>query len=468
MAMAAYAGSPRAAAVGELGATVISDDAGLHFRKVGGLLDGEYTELRASTPQAAYAFGKGGALAKTLDGGSSWHGVDVPTPDSVVDVWFPTVRVGFALDSVGQLLRTDNGGTSWEILNTGTATIPAAVLALNSNRVMLVGPAGLRVSTNGGQDFTPIRIKSVQTASLLHADHVGREVFAYGGRAIFASADGGLHWKAWRIPFRLHSRKVGRKPRQKVIHFYTRSIEDADFVGRRLAYLSDDIGRIWKTRDGGRHWRQLPGVGSEVGSDLEFSDSKHGWLSVQEFGDDASGYLLRTSDGGASWRPQLIGAQPILYGGLAAPGPRNGFALAAPNRLFGTSVGGDRGSATKVTLSIKRKRPGKPGTLKLDGRLRPAKGGEQVVVSMRALGDARWEYETVQVATNGRFTVVADVQKTTQFVAQWAGDDTRAGDGSETLTVKIKRKPCKPGVPASKQPNCIKQKTGATAARFIR
>jgi hypothetical protein len=87
---------------------------------------------------------------------------------------------------------------------------------------------------------------------------------------------------------------------------------------------------------------------------------------------------------------------------------------------------------------------------------------------MRALGDARWEYETVQVATNGRFTVVADVQKTTQFVAQWAGDDTRAGDGSEALTVKIKRKNCKPGVPAGKQPNCIRPKKGATAARFIR
>jgi acyl-coenzyme A thioesterase PaaI-like protein len=230
----------------------------------------------------------------------------------------------------------------------------------------------------------------------------------------------------------------------------------------------DDIGRVWKTGDAGRHWRQVTAVGTELGSDLEFSDSKNGWLSLQEFGDDASGYVLRTTDGGRSWRPQLIGQQQIVFGGLAAPGPKSGFALASPNRLFGTAVGGDRGRATKVSLSIKRRKPGKPGTLKIDGRLRPAKGGEQVVVSMRAIGAARWDYETVQAATNGRFTVVADVQRSTQFVAQWAGDDTRAGDGSETLTVRIKRPKCKAGVPAAKQPNCIKPKKGASAARFIR
>ena len=85
---------------------------------------------------------------------------------------------------------------------------------------------------------------------------------------------------------------------------------------------------------------------------------------------------------------------------------------------------------------------------------------------MRPLGDSAWEYETVQVATNGHFTVVADVQRTTDFVAQWAGDDTRMGDGSTVLTVRIKRPKCKPGLPPSKQPkNCVKP--GAKAA-FLR
>ncbi|MFL5896299.1 MAG: YCF48-related protein [Thermoleophilaceae bacterium] len=467
---AAFAAATRAAAVGEGGITVISNDAGEHFRRVGGRLVGEYTGLRALDPLFAYAFGKGGALAKTLDGGATWHGVDVATPDDVVDAWFPTTQVGFALDAVGQLLRTDNAGVSWQILNTGTQTAPSGVLALNPRRVVLIGPAGLRVSTNGGGDFRPIRVKKVQTAALVRADHVGDTVFAYGPRAIFASRNGGLAWRSWRLPFTLHKRTVGQKPKQKVIHVYTRSIDDADFVTARSAYLLDDLGRVWRTHDGGRHWRQVPAVGTEVGTDLAFSDTKNGWLSVGEFGDDDSGYVLRTSDGGRTWRPQLIGREKLVFNGLAAPGAASGFALAGPNLLFGTTSKGDRGAPTTVTMNIRGHRAGKAGTLKVNGRLAPAKGGEQVVVSMRDIGKSSWLYETVQVASNGTFTVVADVQRSTQFVAQWAGDDTRAGDGSPVLTVKIKRKKCKPNVPAAKQPNCIKPKAPAKAAasRFVR
>src|SRR6478672_9240832 len=63
---AAFADSPRAAAIGQGGVTVISNDLGAHFRRVGGRLDGQYTGLRALDTLFAYAFGKGGALAKTL------------------------------------------------------------------------------------------------------------------------------------------------------------------------------------------------------------------------------------------------------------------------------------------------------------------------------------------------------------------------------------------------------------------
>jgi photosystem II stability/assembly factor-like uncharacterized protein len=466
---AAFAAAPRAAAIGQNGVTVVSNDSGAHFRRVGGRLDGEYTGLRALDTLVAYAFGKGGALAKTLDGGATWHAVDVATPDDVVDVWFPSTSVGFALDSVGQLLRTDNGGVSWQILNTGTQTAPSSVLALDSSRVVLVGPAGIRVSTNGGGDFAPIRVKPIQLASLVHADHVGRTVFAYGPHSIFVSRNGGLAWDHWRIPFTLHSRKVGRPPKQRTIRFYTRNIDDADFVTSRVAYLLDDIGRVWVTRNAGRRWSQVPAIGTEGGTELAFSDPRNGWLSVNEFGDDSSGYVLRTSDGGQSWRPQLIGRQPAIYGGLAAPGAASGFGLAAPNLLFGTTTGGDRGASTSLTLRIKRKKPGKPGTLKIDGRLSPGKGGEQVVVSMRQVGTPSWLFEALQVASNGTFTVVADVRRTTEFVAQWAGDDTRMGDGSPVLTVKIKRPKCPLALPKSKWPaNCLKPGTKAAASRFLR
>jgi hypothetical protein len=302
--------------------------------------------------------------------------------------------------------------------------------------VLLIGPAGLRLSTNGGQDFAPNRQKVVLTEPLFHADAAGDRVFAYGAGRLLVSRNG-ESWARVRRPFKLDKKKRT-----------DRDVEDVDFLTANLGFLLDDLGRVWKTRDGGAHWRQLVGVGTEQGYDIEFSDPRNGWIALDEFGEDDFGYVLRTSDGGETWRPQLIGKEKILHGGLVAPGPATGFALAAPNLLFGTTTGGDRGDPTEVRLSITRVHPGKPGVLKIDGTLNPAEGGERIVVSKRAAGDASWEFETLQVATNGTFTVVADVQKTTQFVAQWSGDDTRLGDGSAVLTVPIKKPKKKKGAEA--------------------
>jgi hypothetical protein len=64
------------------------------------------------------------------------------------------------------------------------------------------------------------------------------------------------------------------------------------------------------------------------------------------------------------------------------------------------------------------------------------------VVSKRQVHD-QWLLREVTVSSTGRFTVFAFVARTTRFVAQWAGDDTRAGAGSSLVTVAVpeKRKP---------------------------
>ena len=74
----------------------------------------------------------------------------------------------------------------------------------------------------------------------------------------------------------------------------------------------------------------------------------------------------------------------------------------------------------------------------MTGKLSPAEGGEQVVVSMRGAKLSKWRQQTVTVAANGSFTTSWKVSATSYFVAQWSGDDTRAGDGSKLLTVKVR------------------------------
>lgn len=445
-----YASHDRAVALGESGTTVVSDNSGDTFHRIGADLAGSFTDLRAASPSTAYAFGPAGSLARTTDGGATWDEMDAATSDRVVDVSFPQIATGFALDSVGQLLRTDNGGQSYEILNTGTTHPPDAVLAVDAKRVLLVGPVGMRRSVNGGNSFKAVRQTGVTRAGFGDVGHVGDFVYAWGSRAIAASTNAGAGWRRVHTPIAVPKAKHGRK-RHRVP-----DIEKVDFVSTRRGYALYDDGRLFVTGDRGKHWRQLLGTGTETGYDFDFSDSRHGFLTIEAFGDNTNGYVLETDDGGATWEPQLIDAENLRTRGLASASPDTGFALSESNHLFGTTSAGSRGAASTLTISTHDKSLKKPGTARIDGKLSPARGGEQVVVSVRQSGKATWAFETVPVAANGTFTVFAPLKRSALVVAQWAGDDTHRGDGTGVLRIKVKKQ-------RKKSPAGPKTKPGAVA-----
>ena len=419
LAAVGLASATRAIAVGEGGTTVLSNDTGRTFSTLGGDLPGTFTGIKAQSDKVAYAFGEGGALARTIDGGATWSEIDAATSDDLQDVSYVSLGIGFALDAVGQLLRTDNAGDSWQILNTGTARAPNAVVALDSKNVLLIGPVGARRSFDGGQSFRTVTDKDVRRSALGAADHVGKSVIAYGATRIVLSRDGGRSWRA-----------VGR-PSKKL------RIQDIDLVSKDTAFLLDQDGRLWRTMDGGKSWGERPATGTEVGYDISFSDTKHGFLSVTEFGDDDHGFVLRTADAGKTWEPQLIAQERTADLGVSAFGTQAGFALTRANHLLATHVGGSAGTKSSLRISTPTKKLKKAGTVRIDGKLSGARGGEPIVVSFRQKGSTRWLFETVQAASNGTFTVVARIRKTATFVAQWSGDQDRRGVGTPTLKVSV-------------------------------
>ena len=418
---AAPATPSRAVAVGIDGTVVLSDDGGALFSRIGGRVEGAFDRLQATSGGTAYAYGRSGSLARTTNGGRSWDDLGAATSDAVVSVSFPRPETGFALDAVGELLRTDNAGLSWRILNTGAATPPRAVLALDPRRVLLVGPTGIRRSTTGGQTFAPVPERSVRGAALDRIDRAGRALFASGSRVIFVSTSGGRRWT------RVH-RPAGS------------AIVKLDFVAPRTGFALLGDGRLMRTRDRGRAWTEVRALGTEVGTDIAFSDARHGYVTVAEFGDDDSGYVMATSDGGRNWRPQLVDSSALRRDALSAPSAASAFVLAGRDHLFATHRGGDLGSASRLTLSVAR-RAGSRTLREIRGRLRPARGGEQIVVSLRRAGSRAWLFATVTAASDGTFTVVDDVRTTTVYVAQWRGDDVHRGDGSRLLTVRVGRPP---------------------------
>jgi photosystem II stability/assembly factor-like uncharacterized protein len=150
--------------------------------------------------------------------------------------------------------------------------------------------------------------------------------------------------------------------------------------------------------------------------------------------------VLRTSDGGRTWRPQLVGTDEPSPEGIVATGTGAAFLLADSRTLLSTTSGGDRGDASKVILRTSRRTVRRRTVIRITGRVTGARGGAQVVVSRRERGERGWVSHTATVASNGTFSSNWKLVKTAAFVAQWAGDEDNAGDGSVPLVVRAKRR----------------------------
>lgn len=416
-----FASGRRAVSAGESGVTVLSEDAGATWTPVGGRLSQAFTRIRAVSASLVFAVGPNGTLARSSDGGETWTELGVSTSEDVVDVSFADAFVGYAVDAVGTVLRTDNGGVSWQILNTGYSATPQAVVALDRHIVLLVGGRGVLRSVDGGETFSRVRARIVSAARLFNADRAGGRVFAYGSKNIVASSNGGRTWT-----------KVLR-PRKALL-------ASLDFVSARTGFVLGQDGQVFKTRSGGRRWSDLSGVGSDDATGMSFSSASRGYLSLSRFGDDSSGYLLRTTDGGRTWRPQLVSSASPTAEGLVATGSDGAFLLADSSLLLFTTSGGDRGEPSKVTIRTARRTVRRRSVIRLSGRVRGARAGARVLVARRERGESGWTDQDATVASNGTFTTRWRVSKTAAFVAQWAGDEDSAGDGSVALVVHVNRR----------------------------
>jgi photosystem II stability/assembly factor-like uncharacterized protein len=345
----------------------------------------------------------------------------VSTSEDVLDVSFPTNADGFALDTAGGLFRTHDGGATWRPLDTGSTANASAALAVSASTVLLAGPRGLRRSTDGGDTFAAVSNRAVSRAALTSLDLAGSTIVASGPRAVFRSADRGRTWRA-----------VGRPSKRSVAR-------KVDFLTARAGFWLGADGRVFRTADGGRRWTQLVGVGTSDAAGMAFSSARRGYLVFSRFGDVTapSGFLLRTTDAGATWHPQLVVGSPIPGDGIAAAGNGVDYLLGGDAGLLFSRSGGDAGRASTLTLRAPR-RVTRPGSVAVTGRLSPASGNERVTVSLLPPGSTRWVHQTVRTGANGAFTTSWRLRRgTSTFVAQWAGDFRSSGDGSAPLAVRV-------------------------------
>jgi len=252
-------------------------------------------------------------------------------------------------------------------------------------------------------------------------------VFAYGLQALAVSSNGGGRWTVLRLPAAV------------------KRVRAVDFVSDRAGFVLDGADRLWRTADRARHWTELATLGGETAGSMSFSDVLHGYVVASKFSElDDRGVVLRTSDGGRSWRPQLVAATPLVRDGVAALDTVDALALTADGSVFVTATGGDAGVGERIVLSTprrdlrRRKRRPRFFHIRVSGRITPAVPGAKIVISSRDRPADGWSSETATVDGAGRFSLAEDVSASTIFVAQWPGDGAHDGAASAALTVRVR------------------------------
>lgn len=200
-----------------------------------------FMDIAILNDSVMYMSGNNGIIIQSTDGGLNWKTLTTNVTEQIWGIHFVSPKIGYAVGSNGLIMRTANGGKDWEIRPSGTNHLFYKVT---------VTEAGV--------------------------------CFASGSNILLRSEDGGGSWNAVDFfPFEAPADWI-------------RSIQ---FVNDQIGYACADIGRIYKTTDGGNNWHRLPSITQEPLFELHFLDENFGMIC------GFNGTILKTENGGMSWTP---------------------------------------------------------------------------------------------------------------------------------------------------------------------
>ncbi|HEY1855162.1 MAG TPA: hypothetical protein VGG40_11290 [Solirubrobacterales bacterium] len=148
----------------------------------------------------------------------------------------------------------------------------------------------------------PATLQAVDFADPEHGWAVAEEGDEpHPGAALFATQNGGRSWTRARIHFGSRYSQVGSAS------FAAVGAHRVYALVRESRNTAFSVGYLFASRDGGRHWHQLPERPPHAG-EIVFSSSRDGWLAEE----GPSPALYRTRDSGRSWQEVRLPRPPGL------------------------------------------------------------------------------------------------------------------------------------------------------------
>lgn len=274
-----------------------------------------------------------GVLRVTADGGRQWQ--DQRLPDSPTfggGMHFTPDGVGFVV-AYDRLYRSVDGGSSWQRLD-----LPGVSGGVRSAQFLDAAHGWLIAWTCGADGdiaFCTATLYATEDAGVswqARGSHDSSAVFAFADLqtgiksvydGLFRSDDGGRTW----------SRVAPAGQMARSIYFRTST------QGWSVGSGYGGIGNmVMRTEDAGLTWSQAPvpplGAFTQL-YDIRFADDRNGWIA------GSNGTVLRTSDGGASWRRQTTGTTLPLFAVFPLDAKRV-WTVGARGTILATSTGGEK------------------------------------------------------------------------------------------------------------------------------
>ena len=282
---------------------------------------------------------------------------------------FSSDKRGWYGNGTGRVYRTDDSGATWTKVWEKRGTYVRA-LDFADNDLGFLGNVGpgyfpnvkdkqpLYVTRDGGTKWQPVKAsgKSVTGICAIDVLKIDGQVSAIraGGRVggpaqMIESLDAGKTWQA-----RDMSKVTGMILDIKFVDAMTGFIAGASQSAEDKAHA-----RILKTTDGGKSWRAV--FDSDRAGDnnwkLAFPSARVGYATIISYdapGRDARGYIVKTEDGGETWTKQVVtqDADWIPYG-IGFVDEQHGF-VGGSTSGYETRDGGKTWSAVDMGASVNK------------------------------------------------------------------------------------------------------------------
>ncbi|HEX8192321.1 MAG TPA: hypothetical protein VF552_05425 [Allosphingosinicella sp.] len=264
------------------------------------------------------------AVAPALQGPLAWRKLPtVPFRGKQDDIAFGAPDVGWYGNGEGRLYRTGDGGESWGEVWHRPGTFVRALGFVDADTGIL-GNVGVGAfpgvtdtqplyrTADGGRSWTPVRIEGPVPAGICAIEVQRSETIDRGelARATAIHAAGRVGGPA----HYLRSDDLGRSWSSRDLSAAAGAIFDVKFTGRRTGFLaaatSPDVreasGLILRTDDGGESWRPVfrTSRAYETVWKLHFPTRQVGYGTVQSYDPDTARvqrHVAKTVDGGATW-----------------------------------------------------------------------------------------------------------------------------------------------------------------------